>query len=77
MPYKITQCYLPPGRGDIPALTAAKVGTRFIDTEVMQGIDVKTFFTFFIDQVFLNDFSVFSKPFLLKKRWQSSERQAD
>ena len=63
MPYKITQCYLPPGRGDIPALTPAKVGTRFIDTEVMQGIDVKTFFTFFIGQVFFNVFSVFPNLF--------------
>jgi len=24
MPHGITQCYLPPGRGDIPALTPAK-----------------------------------------------------
>jgi len=24
MPYGITQCYLPPGRGDIPAFTPAK-----------------------------------------------------
>ena len=28
MPHGITQCYLPPGRGDIPSLTAAKAGTR-------------------------------------------------
>jgi len=26
MPYGITQCYLPPGRGDIPALTPAEAG---------------------------------------------------
>ena len=26
-----TRCYLPPGRGDIPALTAAEAGTRFSD----------------------------------------------
>jgi len=24
-PYGITQCYLPPGRGDIPALTRARL----------------------------------------------------
>ena len=24
MPHGITQCYLPPGRGDIPALTPAE-----------------------------------------------------
>ena len=29
MPYGITQCYLPPGRGDIPAFTPAEAGTRF------------------------------------------------
>ena len=27
MPHGITQCYLPPGRGDIPALTPAEAGT--------------------------------------------------
>ena len=31
MPRRITQCYLPPGRGDIPALTPAEAGTRFSD----------------------------------------------
>jgi len=31
VPYGITQCYLPPGRGDIPALTPAAAGTRFSD----------------------------------------------
>ena len=31
MPYGITQCYLPPGRGDIPAFTPAEAGTRFSD----------------------------------------------
>jgi len=25
MPYGITQCYLPPGKGDIPAFTPAKL----------------------------------------------------
>jgi len=33
MPYEITQCYLPPGRGDFPAFTPAKAGTRFSDPE--------------------------------------------
>jgi len=28
MPYRITQCYLPPGRGDIPAFTPDEAGTR-------------------------------------------------
>jgi len=31
MTHGITQCYLPPGRGDIPALTPAEAGTRFSD----------------------------------------------
>ena len=31
MPYEITQCYLPPGRGDFPAFTPAEAGTRFND----------------------------------------------
>jgi len=29
VPYGITQCYMPPGRGDIFALTPAEAGTRF------------------------------------------------
>jgi len=37
MPRGITQCYLPPGRGDIPALTAAEAGTRLSDPGGMQG----------------------------------------
>ena len=37
MPHGITQCYLPPGRGDIPALTPAEAGTRLSDPEGMQG----------------------------------------
>jgi len=37
MPHGITQCYLPPGRGDIPALTQAEAGTRLSDPEGMQG----------------------------------------
>jgi len=37
MPYGITQCYLPPGRGDFHAFTPAEAGTRFSDPEGMQG----------------------------------------
>jgi len=37
MPYRITWCYLPPDRGNIPALTAAKAGTPFSDPGAMQG----------------------------------------
>jgi len=37
MPRGITQCYLPPGRGDIPALTPAEAGTRLSDPGGMQG----------------------------------------
>ena len=37
MPYGITQCYLPPGRGDISAFTPAKAGARFSDSGGMQG----------------------------------------
>jgi len=33
MPRAITQCYLPPGRGDIPTLTLAEAGTRLSDPE--------------------------------------------
>ena len=33
MPHGITQCYLPPGRGDIPALAPAEAGTRLSDPE--------------------------------------------
>jgi len=32
-----SQCYLPPGRGDIPAFTPAEAGTRFSDPGGMQG----------------------------------------
>ena len=35
--YGITQCYLPPGRGDIPAFTPAEAGTRFSEPGGMQG----------------------------------------
>jgi len=38
MRYGITQCYyLPPGRGDIPALTLGEAGTRFSDPRGIQG----------------------------------------
>jgi len=37
MPHGITPCYLPPGRGDIPALTPTEAGTRFSDPRGMQG----------------------------------------
>jgi len=37
MRYEITQCYLPPGRGDFPAFTPAEAGTRFSDPGRMQG----------------------------------------
>ena len=36
MPYGITKCYLPPGSGDISALTLAEAGTRFSDPGGMQ-----------------------------------------
>ena len=35
--YGITQYYLPPGRGDIPAVTPAEAGTRLSDPEGMEG----------------------------------------
>ena len=38
MPYGITQYYLPPGRGDIPALTPAEAGTRLSDPGGMQDL---------------------------------------
>ena len=37
MPCGIAQCYLPPGKGDIPAFTPAEAGTRFSDPWGMQG----------------------------------------
>jgi len=37
MPYRITQCYLPPDRGDIPAFTPAEAGTQLSDPGGMQG----------------------------------------
>jgi len=38
MPYSITQCYLPPSSGDIPAFTPTEAGTRFSDPRWMQGL---------------------------------------
>ena len=35
--YRITQCYRPPSRGDIPAFTQAEAGTRSSDPGGMQG----------------------------------------
>ena len=32
------QCYLPPGRGDIPALTQAEAGSRLSDPGGMQDL---------------------------------------
>ena len=37
MPYRITQCYLPPDKGDILAFTPTEAGTRLSDTGGMQG----------------------------------------
>ena len=37
MTYMITQCYLPPDRGDIPAFTPAEAGIRLRDPGEMQG----------------------------------------
>jgi len=37
MPYRITQCYLPPDRGDIPAFTPDEAGTRLSDPGWIQA----------------------------------------
>ena len=37
MPHGITQCYLPPGTGDISALAPAEAGTQLSDPGGMQG----------------------------------------
>jgi len=37
MLYGITQCYLQPGSGDLPAFTPAEAGARLSDPEGMQG----------------------------------------
>ena len=37
MPYGIRQCYLSPGKGNIPVLTPAEAGTRLNDPGGMQG----------------------------------------
>jgi len=41
MPYGITQCYLPPSRGDIPAFTPAEAGTPEESSE--DGLTLTTF----------------------------------
>jgi len=41
MPHGITQCYLPPGRADIPALTPAEAGTRFSDPGGMKASELE------------------------------------
>ena len=38
MPYRITQCYMPPDSGDIPAFTPAEAGTRLSDLGGMQDL---------------------------------------
>ena len=38
MPYGITLCYVPPGRGDIPAFTPANAGThKNVGTQIRNG----------------------------------------
>ena len=37
VPYRITQCYLPPSRGDIPAFTPAEADPRCTNPGGMQG----------------------------------------
>ena len=37
MSYEIARFYLPPDRGDVPAITPVEAGTRFIDPEAMKG----------------------------------------
>jgi len=39
MSYRLTQCYLPSNRGDIPVFTAAEAGTRLSDQRGMQDAD--------------------------------------
>jgi len=41
MPYGITQYYLPPGGGDIPAVAPAEAGTRLSDPGGMQGMSFR------------------------------------
>jgi len=36
-PHGITQCHLPPDRGDVPFFTHAEAGTRLSDPRGMQG----------------------------------------
>ena len=59
-----------------------RIGLRAeIVLNVVNNIGVKTFFTFFILVTFFYVFNVFFKFskrfFIYKKRWQSSEQQAD
>jgi len=42
MPYGITQCYLPPGRGDIPAFTPAKT---VLDLATPEGFKAELTYT--------------------------------
>ena len=37
LPYRITQCYLPRDRSDIPSFTPAEASTRFSNPGRMQG----------------------------------------
>jgi len=37
LPYVTVQCYLPPDRCSVSAVTPAEAGTRFSDPEGMQG----------------------------------------
>ena len=45
MPYGITQCYLPPDKGDIPALTPAAAGTRLWSVEEKRSSEVQAVHT--------------------------------
>jgi len=52
MPYGITQCYLPPIRGDFSAFTPAEAGTRFSDSGWMQGW-VWIIFCFWLQEILM------------------------
>jgi len=75
MPYGITQCYLPPGRGDIPALTPAEAGTRLSDPGGMQGsVDLQT------NKAYLTDMTAvanISQSLALPTRWRRKPAGAD
>jgi len=51
-----SECYLPPGRADIPAFTPAKAGTRISDPEGIQG-----FLTVYTANNTFTDISQFQK----------------